>query len=165
MIPVIPAGASFVLRTDHGCLTWFCNFKNPEGQLARWLEALQEYDFEVMHHRGKIHSNSDSLSRIPCRHCGRLDEDLDAGVCIQTVLTDLALVGREREDIHQLQAGDPEMKRVISAMDSNHLPLPGVLKGTSRRSQRLFQLRDQLSLQGGVLFRHYVGANDAQNRM
>ena len=30
-------GRPFTLRTDHGSLTWLHNFKEPEGQLARWL--------------------------------------------------------------------------------------------------------------------------------
>ena len=30
------------LRMDHSSLTWFWKFKEPEGQLARWLERLQE---------------------------------------------------------------------------------------------------------------------------
>ena len=38
-------GNKFTLRTDHGSLRWLWNFKQPEGQLARWLEKLQEYDF------------------------------------------------------------------------------------------------------------------------
>ena len=37
-------GQRFLLRTDHGSLTWLRNFKEPEGQLARWLERLQELD-------------------------------------------------------------------------------------------------------------------------
>ena len=36
-------GRQFMLRTDHGSLTWLQLFKEPEGQLARWLEKLQEY--------------------------------------------------------------------------------------------------------------------------
>ena len=28
----------FILQTDHGSLVWLLNFKEPEGQLARWLE-------------------------------------------------------------------------------------------------------------------------------
>ena len=32
----------FKLRTDHGSLTWLCNFKDPEGQLARWLEIKSQ---------------------------------------------------------------------------------------------------------------------------
>lgn len=28
-------------------LTWLLNFKEPEGQLARWMEILQGYDFDI----------------------------------------------------------------------------------------------------------------------
>ena len=28
-------GQEFILRTDHGSLRWLCNFKEPEGQMAR----------------------------------------------------------------------------------------------------------------------------------
>ena len=37
-------GRRFTLRTDHGSLIWLRNFREPEGQLARWLETLQDYD-------------------------------------------------------------------------------------------------------------------------
>lgn len=42
-------GQSFLLRTDHGSLAWLKNFWNPEGQLARWLEKLEEYSFMIQH--------------------------------------------------------------------------------------------------------------------
>ncbi|GFR32154.1 retrovirus-related Pol polyprotein from transposon 17.6, partial [Trichonephila clavata] len=34
-------GRRFLLRTDHASLTWLLNFKNPEGQIARWIQRLQ----------------------------------------------------------------------------------------------------------------------------
>ena len=34
-------------RTDHGALNWLRNFKNPEGQVARWLEVLGTYPLEI----------------------------------------------------------------------------------------------------------------------
>ena len=55
-------GNSFILRTDHSSLTWLYNFKNPEGQLARWLEALQEYHFTIEHRKGRLHGNADAMS-------------------------------------------------------------------------------------------------------
>ena len=64
-------GRPFVLRTDHGSLTWLRNFKEPEGQMARWLEHLQEFNFRIEHRQGRKHSNAGSLSRLPCRQCGR----------------------------------------------------------------------------------------------
>ncbi|XP_036000896.1 uncharacterized protein LOC118565187 [Fundulus heteroclitus] len=42
-------GRKFLLRTDHGSLTWLFRFKCPEGQLARWLEELSQYDFHIEH--------------------------------------------------------------------------------------------------------------------
>ncbi len=72
-------GTKFTLRTDHASLTWMLNFRQPEGQVARWLEILQEYDFEVQHRPRRQHANADALSRRPCladecRYCGRQDE-------------------------------------------------------------------------------------------
>ena len=64
-------GKKFLLRTDHGSLVWLTNFKDPQGQLARWLEILQEFSFEVQHRRGSKHTNADALSRLPCSQCGR----------------------------------------------------------------------------------------------
>ena len=69
-------GKRFILWTDHGSLHWLCNFKDPEGQVAQWLEALQELDFEIVHRKGRSHNNADALSRIPCRQCGRLPNEL-----------------------------------------------------------------------------------------
>lgn len=64
-------GRKFTLRTDHGSLQWLLNFKDPTGQLARWLEKVQEFDFDIVHRKGTLHSNADGLSRCPCSQCGR----------------------------------------------------------------------------------------------
>ena len=46
-------------------------FQTAEGQLAHWIEQLQEYDFEVNHRRGVSHGKADALSRRSCPQCGR----------------------------------------------------------------------------------------------
>ncbi|XP_056466778.1 uncharacterized protein LOC130405625 [Gadus chalcogrammus] len=60
-------GWRFTVRTDHSSLRWLTRMKEPEGQLARWLERLGEYNFEIIHRSGQLHGNADSLSRRPCR--------------------------------------------------------------------------------------------------
>ena len=35
-------GRRFLARTDHNALHWLRNFKNPKGQVARWLERLSD---------------------------------------------------------------------------------------------------------------------------
>ena len=58
-------GKPFVVRTDHSSLRWLTNFREPQGQLARWLEELSQYNMVLMHRPGRVHLNADALSRIP----------------------------------------------------------------------------------------------------
>ena len=37
--------------------------------MARWLEVIRQYGFEIIHRPGIKHGNADALSR-PCRQCG-----------------------------------------------------------------------------------------------
>lgn len=68
-------GRKFLIRTDHGSLKWLCNFKEPEGQIARWLESLSEYDYVIEHRPGRLHQNADSLSRVFCNLCPQCKQD------------------------------------------------------------------------------------------
>ena len=67
-------GQDVTVRTDHGALRWLFNFKNPEGQLARWLEVISQYRLTLVHRAGRQHCNADGLSRRPCRQCGQAED-------------------------------------------------------------------------------------------
>ncbi|KAI3366551.1 hypothetical protein L3Q82_000683 [Scortum barcoo] len=48
------------------------SFKEPEGQIARWLEGLASYVFKVDYRAGARHANADAMmSRRPCAPDGR----------------------------------------------------------------------------------------------
>ena len=55
-------GQKFLLHTDHGSLRWLFGFKEPEGQMARWLERLSRFDFDIQHRPGYKHGNSDGVT-------------------------------------------------------------------------------------------------------
>ena len=81
-------GRQFIVRTDHSALRWIMTFKEPEGQVARWIEILSRFHFKIIHRNGLKHLNADSLSRIPCDpdDCDCYDgqtvvEDLPCGGC------------------------------------------------------------------------------------
>ena len=82
----------FTVTTDHFALKWLMNFKNLEGQLARWVEILSQFNMVIEHKPGRHHQNADALSRRPvddpcliisdpkllpcggCKHCLKVHE-------------------------------------------------------------------------------------------
>ncbi len=81
-------GRSFIVRTDHNSLTWLLRFKSIEGQLARWIEELTQYDMQIQHRPGKKHGNADGLSRqtehqeaCDCYQAGIEPTSLPCGCC------------------------------------------------------------------------------------
>jgi hypothetical protein len=70
-------GQEFHLRKDYYALTRLVCFKNLEGQTARWIQRLQEYNFTSEHRQGRKHNNADALSRRPCQekctHCHKVE--------------------------------------------------------------------------------------------
>ncbi|THD19534.1 KRAB-A domain-containing protein [Fasciola hepatica] len=58
-------GKEFIVRTDHQALVWLQSFKDAAGQVARWQEKMQEYQFQCIHRPGRSHRNADALSRRP----------------------------------------------------------------------------------------------------
>ncbi|MES9882037.1 MAG: pol polyprotein [Sedimenticola sp.] len=80
-------GRPFTVRTDHSSLIWLMHFKAPQGQLARWMEELSQFNMVLKYRPGLKHGNADALSRIPVEelcseytHGMRL-EDLPCGGC------------------------------------------------------------------------------------
>ena len=54
----------------------------PEGQVARWLEVLGTYNFDIEHRPGRYHGNCDGLSRRPCERedcpqCNRIERNAE----------------------------------------------------------------------------------------
>ena len=59
-------GPKFRIRTDHAPLRSVLKAKEPEGQLARWIEFLSPFDYEIEYRAGQRHQNADAMSRRPC---------------------------------------------------------------------------------------------------
>ena len=142
-------GRHFTLRTDHGSLTWLKNFKEPEGQLARWLERLQEFDLTICHRRGRKHTNADALSRLPCQQCGRITHDEDVIVATTTLK-------ESNNEISQMQLKDEAVGPVLEAKESGQKPIAEDIKARSRTGRRLFQLWHQLVVRHDLLFRQHL---------
>ena len=68
-------GKKFVIRTDQSALQRLMRFKDPQGQVARWLEVLVTYNYVIKHMLRLKQGNTDFLSLGSCRQCGKEDRD------------------------------------------------------------------------------------------
>ena len=150
-------GSKFTLRTDHGSLKWLKNFKEPEGQTARWLERLEEFDYEVVHRKGRKHTNADALSRQPCRQCGR---DSHSDNPVQAVSLSI-----QDDNLRQLQLNDDLVGRFLKAKEANSKPNKQEIQGMSPHARRLAQIWDQLIIHNGLLYRRYEGVDDSSHHL
>lgn len=53
----------FYVITDHHNLIWLSNLKDPRGRLGRWVLRLQQFNFKIIHRKGKNNVVPDCLSR------------------------------------------------------------------------------------------------------
>ena len=109
-------GRQFMVRTDHSALQWLMKFRTPEGQIARWLQKLQDCDFKVLHRAGRKHGNADAMSRRPCpedcKHCTRAQAKQDhSNECRvqRTTLKPDERSNRSPEDLQREQRNDPSL--------------------------------------------------------
>src|SRR5271156_2911995 len=55
----------FLIRTDHKCLIHLDSMKNFDGQLARWMLKLSQYNYTIKYRKNADHVDCDMLSRFP----------------------------------------------------------------------------------------------------
>ncbi len=162
-------GQEFVVRTDHASLQWLCNFWEPEGQIARWLQIVGEYNYTVQHREGKKHGNADGLSRQGvCKQCKRevlWETDPLAGpaapcpgrLVTRRVTTKVRLVTLRPEwtpnQLAAWQGLDGELEPVVSALKAGRVPAPDEVTSWPSVTKRLMLEYERLKLIQGVMYR------------
>ena len=157
-------GRRFVVRSDHASLQWLMQFKQPEGQTARWLQKLQEYDFKIVHRAGKQHGNADALSRMPrpclassCSHCLR-QEAREAAPCVYEIsplqedsLAELTELPAMRDQ----QMADVNIACIIKWLEANHRPDRAEVAAYSEETKIYWGQWDTLAMRDGQLYRRW----------
>jgi len=157
-------GAEFTIRTDHAALRWLKTLKEPEGQLARWLGRLEQYNYRVEHRPGRVHNNADSLSRRPCEpgcaHCARKEPDT---VCRRLQVQ--AEAGGAQDRWRRAQREDPDLAPVVRWLESSTTrPRWEEVAPESPATKCLVDQWAALRLDAGVLQRRWVDASKEEGR-
>ncbi|GBM84332.1 hypothetical protein AVEN_99912-1 [Araneus ventricosus] len=92
----------------------------PEGQIARWIQRLQEYDFEIQHLKGTSQGNVDALSRRPfkesIKHCANAEKKFGMEKDISKKRN-----SADRPSWNEIAPEFPATKRYWALCDSLHL--------------------------------------------
>jgi len=136
-------GRSFTIRTDHAALQWLRRTPEPIGQQARWLEILEEFDFNVQHRPGTQHVNADSLSRRVASASSSLPENIDWPTA---------------------QKNDPTIGEIYNAvLNKASPPTPDALSCRSAEVKNLYAQIGCLRIsERGILYREYYDNSTSQ---
>jgi hypothetical protein len=128
-------GRKFRLRTDHGSLRWLHNFKQPTGQVARWIEFLSSYEYDIVFRPGNKHKNADAMSRYPS-------------------LNAIHVQGWTLGEIREAQKSDPVISVLLGWLENGReRPVFDSVLTESREVKALWAQWDQLVLNHGVVYR------------
>ena len=131
-------------------LQWLRNFKNPRGQVARWLERLNDFDFEVEHRPDQLHGNADGLSRFPWGEGAWEKIERDT-----TLIQSVNMGPLSRESIHAAQNQDPVLSQVVKWLETGVRPSRGDLEGGGRKLLSYWSQWGRLFLRDGLVCRRW----------
>ncbi|KAI4872034.1 hypothetical protein NFI96_006517 [Prochilodus magdalenae] len=137
---------------------WLMSFKEPEGQIARWLEELAPYVFQVEYRAGTQHANTDAMSRRPCApngcpYCEKRDarenelcskeeqgptQDGDVLPCSATRIINTPGWRAQQEQ-------DSDLQPVLQRVESGQKPQWNEIAGCSPATKGLFEKNLRLS--------------------
>lgn len=101
-------GIKFVIVTDCQCLINLNEWKTQNPQIARWVSAISDYDFDVNHKKGELMQHADALSRAPV---DEPNERLENGKIFS--------IATREDEILVFQKSDPSIKIKIDILNKN----------------------------------------------
>lgn len=172
-------GRQFLIRCDHQPLKWIFSLRDPNGQVARWLEQLASYDFTIEYRPGKKHTNADGMSRCICdpRSC-QCSDSLPCGPCnkclrnSENMLTKVFRIGTRQQSstaetpagegntrysdpyLKELQEQDPDIGPVLLwKLESPTRPKSQDVVFRSPATRNLWLIWESLHVKNGVLYK------------
>ena len=188
-------GKSFIIRTDHNALKWLKSFKEPQSQVARWIELLAEFNFVVEHRPGTKHGNADALSRRAEKDNEiETEEKQEVSVIEKTGVVEETVLEGERKRTHEAtrsevmsdgakeffnwldaegftesikleQRNDDIISPIIKSLEEGVRPNPVEIQGSSQEARNLWSNWSRLVLQDDILYRRWESENGRKDKL
>jgi transposase InsO family protein len=144
-------GNRFTIRTDHNALKWLMSVKDHNAQLMRWALMLLEYEFEIIHVKGKTNVVADALSRAPINLISTVIEEQKLMEKVsedESKITEADMISGDKiELIKQMQTQDEELMPIILYLIDGSLPENG-----KQAESLVHKTMNKYVLIGGVLY-------------
>ena len=154
-------GRRFVVRTDHSAIQWLRRTPEPMAQMARWLNFVEEFQFDIEHRSGVRHGNADGLSRRPTDVPDNGELHVRATDCLRTNSEPVSAPHATTDSVEEfslseMQLRDPEIGFVLrSLLESAERPDPNSLVAASAFVKLLCSQWELLQIVDGVLYRRF----------
>jgi len=106
-------GRHVTIRTDHASLKYIKTMKDPNDQFMRWIERLEETEYEIVIRQGIRHNNADGLSRMP-----ETTPPCEGKRCICLGVAELEANGDTTDDYTVLSPAFDDEQRHLAALTS-----------------------------------------------
>ena len=133
----------FVLRTDHAALKYIRTMDPPKGTIARWLDCIANFDFDVIYREGKKHGNADALSRLENLDPQNETEDHNE------LISHLELT--PTTSLRHAQKQDPDLCLLLQCLQQQRVPDDLETKRLTEEGLRYVTLMDSFLLQNDIL--------------
>jgi hypothetical protein len=114
-------GMPVVVYTDNIAVTSLIKLKNPMSQMARWQEALQEFDLTIRYRPGHTMQPADCLSRL-FSDDNTVESDANNSEKLAIVVAQLQLTNEEKDEMCKAQQAESEISDMIEYLQTKTLP-------------------------------------------
>ena len=118
--------------------------------MARWIDALSSYEFDVEHRPGRKHSNADAMSRKPCKQCGQVEK---RPIIVRPVMTQMT---DEPDKMKKEQSEDKDIAMVRTWIDKGERPSWKEVNQCGATLKTYWSQFDRLCVENGLVCRKWL---------
>ena len=145
-------GIEFDVITDHQPLKYMFTVENPANRLARWLDRLKNYNFNIEYRKGNTNGNADALSRMVSEDVTVEERERDEPISVNAIVL-------TSDKINSDQLEDEDIKWIydLKKKAQNEKVDQIVVTDFANRERRsLYAQWERLKLSGNNIYREYT---------